>query len=81
MIANHIRATEEWRLESSAWKEEHQKEIKLKNKGMEQVKSNKLVATRRKQSGAKDAMQEIHLQLFEGLEFSLSQLAFLEPQL
>jgi hypothetical protein len=66
----------------STWKEEHQKENGAQGQrhGMSKVLVD-LLQLRRSKVELKDAMQEAHLQLFEGLEIPLSQLEFLEPQL
>jgi len=76
-----IGTNEEWRHEWSAWKEGIQKEIELKEKDMEKIKSGGVCASWKKQSGADDAMQEAHMQLFKGLEIPLSEMDFLEPRL
>jgi hypothetical protein len=48
---------------------------------MEQINSNGVVSSLKKQSGVEDAMQETHMPLFKVLEIPLSQLEFLEPRL
>ena len=46
-----VGTTKEWNHKLSTKKEEHQKEVDLKKKGMEQVNSNGLVPTENNQSG------------------------------